>query len=75
MNVANTNPSGRGMNGNVFHADGLAPTLTTNKGEGIKILEPTDGEIIKVADISKDVLNDNERQRRVYSPEGISPTC
>ncbi len=74
MNVANTNPSGRGMNGNVFHADGLAPTLTTNKGEGIKILEPTEGEIIKVADISKDVLNDNERQRRVYSPEGISPT-
>lgn len=74
MNVANSNPSGRGMNGNVFHADGLAPTLTTNKGEGIKILEPTEGEIIKVADISKEVLNDNERQRRVYSPEGISPT-
>lgn len=36
--VANTNPSGNGMNGNVYHAEGLAPTLTTNKGEGIKIL-------------------------------------
>ena len=36
--VANTNPSGHGMNGNVYHAEGLAPTLTTNKGEGIKVL-------------------------------------
>lgn len=26
------------MNGNVFSEDGLAPTLTTNKGEGNKIL-------------------------------------
>lgn len=38
LTVANTNPSGHGMNGNVYHAEGLAPTLTTNKGEGIKVL-------------------------------------
>ena len=36
--VGNTNPSGTGMNGNVFDSDYLCPTLTTNKGEGIKIL-------------------------------------
>ena len=36
--VGNTNPSGKGMNGNVFDSDFLCPTLTTNKGEGIKIL-------------------------------------
>ena len=36
--VANTNPSGMGMNGNVFDSEYLCPTLTTNKGEGIKIL-------------------------------------
>lgn len=36
--IGNTNPSGRGMNGNIFDADYLCPTLTTNKGEGIKIL-------------------------------------
>lgn len=36
--VGNTNPSGRGMNGNVFDSDYLSPTLTTNKGEGIKVL-------------------------------------
>lgn len=36
-NVGNTNPSGNGMNGNVFSENGISPTLTTNKGEGIKI--------------------------------------
>ena len=35
--VVNINPSGKGMNGNVYNTD-LSPTLTTNKGEGIKIL-------------------------------------
>ena len=38
LRVGNINPSGRGMNGNVFSDDGLAPTLTTNKGEGNKIV-------------------------------------
>lgn len=36
--IGNINPSGNGMNGNVFSDNGLSPTLTTNKGEGIKIL-------------------------------------
>lgn len=31
-------------------------------------------EIIKLFDIPKEVINDNERQRRVYSSSGISPT-
>ena len=35
--VGNINPSGSGINGNVYGTDGVAPTLTTNKGEGIKI--------------------------------------
>jgi DNA (cytosine-5)-methyltransferase 1 len=35
--IGNINPSGNGMNGNVFDEDGIAPTLSTNKGEGIKI--------------------------------------
>lgn len=36
-NIGNTNPSGNGMNGNVFSENGISPTLTTNKGEGIKV--------------------------------------
>lgn len=39
--VTNVNPSGRGMNGNVYHTDAKSPTLTTNKGEGIKITNAT----------------------------------
>lgn len=131
MNVGNVNPSGRGMNGSVYDSDGLSPTLTTNKGEGIKIIprevviaasrgrnpnnpsdrtvgSPTEqrleinkhgvsntlttvqkdnyviemdsvrddviGEIVKDFDIPKEILNDNERQRRVYNTNGISPT-
>ena len=35
--ICNVNPSGRGMNGNVFSTEGKCPTLTTNKGEGIKV--------------------------------------
>lgn len=38
--VGNTNPSGHGMNGNVFDSNGLCPTLTTDKGEGPRILAP-----------------------------------
>lgn len=36
--VGNVHPSGKGMNGQVYDSQGLAPTLTTNKGEGQKIL-------------------------------------
>lgn len=35
--LGNINPSGKGMNGNVFTENGLSPTLTTNKGEGLKV--------------------------------------
>lgn len=38
--VCNVNPSGKGMNGNVYDSTGLNPTLTTNKGEGNKIAIP-----------------------------------
>lgn len=37
--IGNINPSGNGMNGQVFNSDGLSPTLTTNKGEGLKIIQ------------------------------------
>jgi DNA (cytosine-5)-methyltransferase 1 len=36
--VGNTNPSGHGQNGNIYNKDGLSPTLSTNKGEGIKVI-------------------------------------
>ena len=38
MILANINPSGNGINGNVYSADAESPTITTNKGEGSKII-------------------------------------
>ena len=38
--VLNVNPCGHGMNGAVIHCDGKCRTLTTNKGEDPKIIEP-----------------------------------
>lgn len=35
--VGNVNPSGNGVNGMVHHIEGKSDTLTTNKGEGLKI--------------------------------------
>ena len=35
--VGNVNPSGKGMNGCVYDAKGLAPAVTTNKGQGSKV--------------------------------------
>jgi DNA-cytosine methyltransferase len=62
LNIGNVNPSGKGMNGSVYSEEGLAPTVTTNKGEGSKILRigniyPSGGE------------NGN-----IYNPEGLSLT-
>lgn len=38
--LGNINPSGNGLNGNVYGIDAPSPTLTTNKGEGTKIAIP-----------------------------------
>jgi DNA (cytosine-5)-methyltransferase 1 len=38
LTIGNVNPSGRGMNGQVYDSEGLAPTCTTNKGEGVKVM-------------------------------------
>lgn len=47
--LCNTNPSGKGMNGNVFDSAGISPSLTTNKGEGNKIAIPVSGDNTKYA--------------------------
>lgn len=38
VNVGNVNPSGKGQNGSVIDSEGLARTITQEKGEGQKIL-------------------------------------
>ena len=45
--IINIKTSGNGLNGNVYNTE-LSPTLTTNKGEGIKILQNEDYRIRKL---------------------------
>ena len=69
--VLNVNPCGHGMNGAVIHCDGKCRTLTTNKGEGPKIIEP-----IRIGTIENDAKNPDHdsQQYRVYSPDGKGVT-
>ena len=69
--VLNMNPSGHGMNGAVIHCDGKSRTLTTNKGEGPKIITP-----IRIGTIENDAKNPDHdsQQYRVYSTDGKSVT-
>ena len=69
--VLNMNPSGHGMNGAVIHCDGKSRTLTTNKGEGPKIITP-----IRIGTIENDAKNPghDSQQYRVYSPDAKSVT-
>ena len=77
--IGNVNPSNKGMNGNVFDENGLAPTLTTNKGEGNKIAirQATkkgyiECEIGGVADLS--YPDSKTRRGRVQDGDNICPT-
>ena len=38
------------------------------------ILKKSKGDLLQIGDITKESLNDNERQRRVYSTKGLSPS-
>jgi len=79
--LGNVNPSGNGMNGNVYDSNGLCPTLTTNKGEGIKIGIDSSNSLQFVGGIDttdKWIENDKDLSRnykegyRVYDSEGIA---
>lgn len=64
--VLNINPSGKGMNGAVIHTNGKSRCLTTNKGEGQKIIEP-----IRVGSLPRPNGELSTSQAmRVYSDEG-----
>lgn len=41
--IGSTVPSGRGVNGSVYADSGLSPTLTTNDGGGVRVLEKQRG--------------------------------
>lgn len=81
MLLGNVNPSGNGINRNVYDSQGLSPTLTTNKGEGIKIKNwipsPEDitrtirssGHISTTNKHNFDIINDGCKIRRLTPRE------
>ncbi|MDF2804434.1 MAG: hypothetical protein K0S61_4339 [Anaerocolumna sp.] len=71
IQVLNINPSGHGMNGAVMQINGKSLTLTTNKGEGPKIIEPIRIGTIESGERSK---KSDSQANRVYSPFGKSVT-
>ena len=79
QSIVNLNPSGRGMSGEIYDANYLSPTLTTNKGEGSKILVESN-ELKFIGGIGdKDIVGDEKglsrnfpQGNRVYDAEGIA---
>ena len=75
--IGNIHPSGNGMNGEVYESAGLAPTLTTNKGEGQKIAVPMftltaqDNHGILIAG---KLPGNHDQNSRVYDIDGLAPT-
>lgn len=65
--VFNVNPSGFVMNGNIYNINSKSPTLTTNKGEGIKINS------CKLVGLAADIKG-NDSIKRIYSEDGKAPT-
>lgn len=65
-NNGNCNPSGKGINGKVSFSN-IAPTITTNKGEGLKINVSRIGGIF-------DTEKSKHQAGSIYDKEGLSPT-
>lgn len=65
--IGNVNPSGNGMNGQTFSSNGIAPTLTTNKGEGTKVAIP-------ILSPDKDVVRQNGRRIKSNGEEMFTLT-
>ena len=65
-NNGNCNPSGKGMNGQV-HSGDIAPTITTNKGEGLKINVNRIGGIF-------DTEKSKHQAGSIYDKYGLSPS-
>ena len=73
--VLNINPSGKGMNGAVGRIDAKSRCMTTNKGEGMKVIVPV-AEPIRVGTWPNNAKNQahDSQQYRIYSPDGKGVT-
>ena len=77
--LLNINPSGKGMNGNVYNPEHKSPTLTTNKGEWIKIIQLPRGKNIwgimenKTPTLSANLWQHNNLLQEWYRARRLTP--
>ena len=77
--LLNINPSGKGMNGNVYNPEHKSPTLTTNKGEWIKIIQLPRGKNIwgimenKTPTLSTNLWQHNNLLQEWYRVRRLTP--
>lgn len=77
--LLNINPSGKGMNGNVYNPEHKSPTLTTNKGEWIKIIQLPRGNNIwgiiedKTPTLSANLWKHNNLLQEWYRVRRLTP--
>lgn len=75
----NIHPSGKGMNGNVYNPEHKSPTLTTNKGEWIKIIQLPRGKNIwgiiedKTPTLSANLWQHNNLLQEWYRVRRLTP--
>lgn len=73
--IGNVNPSNRGMNGNVFSSEAIAPTITCNHGEGSKIVISSKENLREHGILVAGSLGGKFRSySSVVSVHGLSPT-
>ena len=77
--LLNINPSGKGMNGNIYNPEHKSPTLTTNKGEWIKIIQLPRGKNIwgimenKTPTLSANLWQHNNLLQEWYRVRRLTP--
>ena len=77
--LLNIHPSGKGMNGNVYNPEHKSPTLTTNKGEWIKIIQLPRGKNIwgimenKTPTLSANLWQHNNLLQELYRVRRLTP--
>ena len=77
--LLNIHPSGKGMNGNVYNPEHKSPTLTTNKGEWIKIIQLPRGNNIwgiiadKTPTLSANLWQHNNLLQEWYRVRRLTP--
>ena len=73
--VGNVNPGGKGMNGCVYDARGLAPAVTVNKGQGSKVFVDQTLNRPKVTEVARCLVAQYNAGLTNYGNSGVLETA